>query len=57
MSLMGEEYVAPRNGIEQQLADIWCDVLKLEQVGIHDNFFHLGWSLTAGLPISIEDSC
>ena len=42
MSLMGEEYVAPRNGIEQQLADIWCDVLKLEQVGIHDNFFHLG---------------
>ena len=35
MSLMGEEYVAPRNEIEQQLADIWCDVLKLEHVGMH----------------------
>ena len=42
MSLMGEEYVAPRNEIEQQLADIWCDILKIEKAGINDNFFHLG---------------
>ena len=42
MSLMGEEYVAPRNELEQQLADIWCDVLKLEHVGMHDNFFSMG---------------
>ena len=25
MSLMGEEYVAPRNEIEEKLAEIWCD--------------------------------
>nr|WP_264769331.1 thioesterase domain-containing protein [Coxiella burnetii] len=39
---MGEEYVAPRNEIEQELATIWCQILKLDCVGIHDDFFHLG---------------
>ncbi|MFT6836335.1 MAG: non-ribosomal peptide synthetase component F/aryl carrier-like protein, partial [Francisellaceae bacterium] len=42
MSLMGEEYVAPRNDLEQELADIWSEVLKLDKVGIHDNFFSVG---------------
>lgn len=36
------EYVAPRTAIEQQLASIWCEVLGIEEVGIHDNFFALG---------------
>ncbi|WP_175653603.1 non-ribosomal peptide synthetase, partial [Pseudomonas sp. Marseille-P9899] len=35
-------YVAPRSELEQQLAAIWCDVLKLKQVGLTDNFFELG---------------
>ncbi|HYD81948.1 MAG TPA: condensation domain-containing protein, partial [Paucimonas sp.] len=33
---------APRNAIEQQLAAIWSEVLGIETVGIHDNFFLLG---------------
>ena len=35
-------YVAPRNRDEEQLAKIWTDVLKLEKVGVEENFFDLG---------------
>jgi myxalamid-type nonribosomal peptide synthetase MxaA len=35
-------YVAPRNRVEEILANIWCEVLDLERVGIHDSFFDLG---------------
>ena len=35
-------YTAPQTPVEQKLADIWAQILKLEQVGIHDNFFNLG---------------
>jgi acyl carrier protein len=35
-------YVAPRTPNEEKLAAIWASILKLEQVGIHDNFFDLG---------------
>jgi amino acid adenylation domain-containing protein/FkbM family methyltransferase len=34
--------VAPRTPVEQKLANIWCEVLGLEQVGIEDNFFERG---------------
>jgi amino acid adenylation domain-containing protein len=37
-----ETFVAPRTPTEQQIADIWTQLLKLEQIGIHDNFFALG---------------
>jgi amino acid adenylation domain-containing protein len=35
-------YCAPRTPAQQLLAQIWADVLKLDRVGIHDNFFALG---------------
>ncbi|MEL6461118.1 MAG: amino acid adenylation domain-containing protein [Cyanobacteria bacterium J06621_15] len=34
--------VPPRNSTEETIATIWKEVLKLEQVGIYDNFFDLG---------------
>ncbi|MBI2230444.1 MAG: non-ribosomal peptide synthetase [Deltaproteobacteria bacterium] len=41
-------YVAPRTPVEKELTQIWAEVLSLDQVGIHDNFFDLGGhSLTA----------
>jgi amino acid adenylation domain-containing protein len=35
-------FIAPRTGEERQLAAIWAEVLKIDQVGIHDDFFALG---------------
>jgi thioesterase domain-containing protein/acyl carrier protein len=35
-------YAAPRNKLEQIIADLWETFLGIEQVGIHDDFFDLG---------------
>ena len=37
-----EDYIAPRNEIEQTVAEIWGAVLGLNEIGINDNFFELG---------------
>jgi acyl-coenzyme A synthetase/AMP-(fatty) acid ligase/acyl carrier protein len=41
---LGEEAerIAPRNEMEAKLADIWQELLQVEQVGIEQNFFELG---------------
>ena len=40
--LSRKAYEAPEGELEQSLADIWQDVLKIKKVGRHDNFFDLG---------------
>jgi acyl carrier protein len=35
-------FVAPRSPVETELAGIWAGLLKLDTVGVHDNFFDLG---------------
>ncbi|WP_223621886.1 non-ribosomal peptide synthetase, partial [Lysobacter sp. ESA13C] len=35
-------YEPPQGEVETTLASIWCELLRLEQVGRHDDFFELG---------------
>ncbi|MGI9290753.1 MAG: amino acid adenylation domain-containing protein, partial [Gammaproteobacteria bacterium] len=37
-----KEYVAPRTEVEELLAEMWSDLLRIERVGVHDDFFALG---------------
>ncbi|TXJ77218.1 amino acid adenylation domain-containing protein [Streptomyces lavendulae] len=37
-----ETFVAPRSPAETVVAQIWCEVLDLPRVGVHDDFFALG---------------
>ncbi|HEX9942196.1 MAG TPA: amino acid adenylation domain-containing protein [Thermoanaerobaculia bacterium] len=38
----GRERVAPRDGLERWLAEVWREVLKVREAGVHDDFFELG---------------
>ncbi|HXC72022.1 MAG TPA: amino acid adenylation domain-containing protein [Pyrinomonadaceae bacterium] len=42
MQISGREYVAPRTPVEEMLAGIWSEILKVERIGVNDNFFDLG---------------
>ncbi|HEY2739022.1 MAG TPA: amino acid adenylation domain-containing protein, partial [Thermoanaerobaculia bacterium] len=49
------EFVAPRTPLEEHLAEVFAEVLKIEpgRIGIHDNFFDLGGhSLLATVALS-----
>ena len=35
-------FVPARNALEELVADTWREVLKLERIGVHDDFFALG---------------
>ena len=39
---LSARYEGPRSPAEQTVADVWQEVLGVERVGIHDNFFDLG---------------
>ncbi|WP_315790947.1 SDR family NAD(P)-dependent oxidoreductase [Fischerella sp. JS2] len=48
---LSNDFVAPRNDIEQKLADIWQKILGIERIGIHDNFFELGGDSLIGIQV------
>jgi hypothetical protein len=39
---MERRYAEPRSDLEKFLAGVWAEVLKVERVGVHDEFFDLG---------------
>ncbi|RIJ12891.1 non-ribosomal peptide synthetase [Pseudomonas sp. 91RF] len=41
-ALLSRAYETPANPLEETLAQLWAEVLQVEQVGRHDNFFELG---------------
>ena len=47
-------FVAPRTHTEQVLAEIWCEVLDLERVGVNDDFFALGGASTQSLEVAVR---
>ncbi|WP_328455805.1 amino acid adenylation domain-containing protein [Streptomyces sp. NBC_00386] len=62
---LANAYTAPRTDTEHTLAVIWADILGIETVGVHDNFFALGGQSIsavrmvsrireAGLPIALQ---
>ena len=43
------DYVAPRNDVERAVAEIWQELLGIEGIGIHDDFFALGGDSLLGV--------
>ncbi|KAF9943848.1 hypothetical protein BGZ70_005365, partial [Mortierella alpina] len=41
-AFVAQDYEAPRGNIEISLAEMWADLLQIDQVGRYDNFFTLG---------------
>ena len=39
---LGSTFVPPRTPSEELLAEIWCELLGLNEIGVEDNFFDLG---------------
>lgn len=48
---LSTDYVPASNEYEKRIAAIWQDVLGIDQIGIHDNFFDLGGNSLIGLQI------
>lgn len=47
--LLSTDYVPPRSELESTVLSIWQQVLGLERLGVHDNFFDLGGNSLIGL--------
>lgn len=39
---LGQAYVPPRSELQRYLTNLWCNLLRLDKIGIHDRFFELG---------------
>ncbi|MCB0764570.1 MAG: amino acid adenylation domain-containing protein [Flavobacteriales bacterium] len=51
---MHAKHVAPRDHQERALAEIWSELLGVERIGVHDNFFDLGGHSLIGIQLLAE---
>ena len=51
-SLPEREYIAPSNTLEEKLCAIWAATLRLEKVGVTDDFFNLGGDSIQSIQLS-----
>ncbi len=49
---LGVPYVAPQGAVEEHLAEVWQELLGIDLVGTHDDFFELGGDSVLGLRIA-----
>jgi acyl carrier protein len=48
---LANQYLPPRNEMEQTLVDIWQEVLGINSIGVYDNFFELGGHSLLGVRV------
>jgi FkbM family methyltransferase len=53
-AVFGTAYAAPGDERERRLAEVWQRVLRVENIGIDDNFFDLGGTSLLGLQVVRE---
>lgn len=51
---LATSYVAPSTATEHRLAEIWSEVFRLPDIGVHDNFFDLGGDSIMSIQIVAE---
>ncbi len=50
-AIASRAFAAPENSLQQVLAEVWQEVLGVDRVGIHDDFFELGGASLKSLQI------
>ncbi|MEI3790591.1 MULTISPECIES: AMP-binding protein, partial [unclassified Chryseobacterium] len=50
--LFKKEFTPAGNVLEKELENIWKDILKIDQIGIHDNFFDIGGTSVRAIELS-----
>ena len=46
-----KDFVVPEGEFEEILSEIWSEVLQIENIGVHDNFLHIGGNSLAAIRI------
>jgi len=51
---IGKEFAAPRTSTEKTLAELWGQVLGIDEIGVFDNFFELGGHSLSAVQVTVK---